>query len=102
MRARAYCTHSSYVTIEVHERMSRSAHGQSEARPPVFKSPSKPVVLIYRPTAVGIKGRVDLAQPGNRTQTCAAEARYATTRPPGHNKRITVNYTKKFDQEYVN
>ncbi|GFS60141.1 hypothetical protein TNCV_2826631 [Trichonephila clavipes] len=60
---------------EVHEQMSRSG-GQSEARPPVFKSQAS-LVLIYRPTAEGMKGRVELAQPGNRTRTCDVEALYA-------------------------
>ncbi|GFV74905.1 hypothetical protein TNCV_1041431 [Trichonephila clavipes] len=55
--------------------------GQSEARPPAFKSPSKLLVLIYRPTAVGMKGWVNLAHPRNRTRTCGVEARYATPRP---------------------
>ncbi|GFV77563.1 uncharacterized protein TNCV_1070921 [Trichonephila clavipes] len=66
----------------MHEQMSRSG-GQSEARHPVFKSPSKLSTHFYRPTAVGMKGRVDLAQPGNRTRTCVVEGRYATTRPVG-------------------
>ncbi|GFU17103.1 hypothetical protein TNCV_1853621 [Trichonephila clavipes] len=61
--------------------MSRS-NGQSEARPPEL-SPQASLVLIYRPTAVGMKGSVDLAQLGNRTRTCGVEARYATTRPLG-------------------
>ncbi|GFW58859.1 hypothetical protein TNCV_4046971 [Trichonephila clavipes] len=41
--------------------MSRSG-GQSEVRSPVFKSPSKLGTHFSRPTAVGMKGRVDLAQ----------------------------------------
>ncbi|GFX06549.1 hypothetical protein TNCV_3017831 [Trichonephila clavipes] len=40
--------------------------GLSEERPSVFKTPSK-LVLIYRPNVVGMKGRVDLSQPINRT-----------------------------------
>ncbi|GFS50904.1 hypothetical protein TNCV_4847981 [Trichonephila clavipes] len=47
--------------------MSRSG-GRSEA------SPQANLVLIYRPTAVGIKGRVDLARPGKRTRTCGERA----------------------------
>ncbi|GFU61478.1 hypothetical protein TNCV_2287751 [Trichonephila clavipes] len=45
--------------------MSRS-DGQSEARPPGL-SPQASLVLIYRPTGVGMKVCVDLAQPMNRT-----------------------------------
>ncbi|GFX88580.1 retrovirus-related Pol polyprotein from transposon 17.6 [Trichonephila clavipes] len=41
--------------------------GLSEERPSVFKTRSKLLVLIYRPNAAGMKGRVDLAQPVNRT-----------------------------------
>ncbi|GFV19766.1 hypothetical protein TNCV_479921 [Trichonephila clavipes] len=37
--------------------------------------PQGSFVLIYRPNAAGMKGRVDLAQPCNRTQTCGVEAR---------------------------
>ncbi|GFU01822.1 hypothetical protein TNCV_1523271 [Trichonephila clavipes] len=65
---------------EVHEQMTRSS-GQSEARPPVFKSSSK--LLIYRHTAIGRKGLVDLAQTRNKTSSCGVEALYATTRPQG-------------------
>ncbi|GFU35849.1 hypothetical protein TNCV_3700021 [Trichonephila clavipes] len=43
--------------------------------------PQASLVLIYRPNAAGMKGRVDLAQPVNRTQTCGVETRYTTTRP---------------------
>ncbi|GFU15191.1 hypothetical protein TNCV_4559041 [Trichonephila clavipes] len=54
--------------------------GESEARPPVFKSPRK-IGTHLSTTAVRMKGCVDLAQPGNRTRTCGGEARYTTTRP---------------------
>ncbi|GFU20974.1 hypothetical protein TNCV_5074061 [Trichonephila clavipes] len=40
--------------------------GLSEERPSVFKTRSS-LVLIYRPNVAGMKGRVDLAQPVNRT-----------------------------------
>ncbi|GFU08808.1 hypothetical protein TNCV_991521 [Trichonephila clavipes] len=43
--------------------------------------PEASLVLTYRPTTAMMKGRVDLAQPINRTQTCGVEARYTTTRP---------------------
>ncbi|GFT73304.1 hypothetical protein TNCV_580921 [Trichonephila clavipes] len=52
----------------------------SEERPSVFR-PQARLVLIYRPNVAGMKGRVDLAQPVNRTLTCGVEARYTTTRP---------------------
>ncbi|GFT05146.1 hypothetical protein TNCV_531851 [Trichonephila clavipes] len=40
--------------------------GLSEERPSVFR-PEASLVLIYRPNVAGMKGRVDLAQPVNRT-----------------------------------
>ncbi|GFX59232.1 hypothetical protein TNCV_4304641 [Trichonephila clavipes] len=43
--------------------------------------PQASLVLIYRPNVAGMKGRVDLGQPVNRTQTGGVEARYTTTRP---------------------
>ncbi|GFW01442.1 hypothetical protein TNCV_5030921 [Trichonephila clavipes] len=46
----------------VHEQMSRSG-GQSEARLPVLKSPSS-LVLIYHPTAVGMKVESTWSSPG--------------------------------------
>ncbi|GFX62910.1 hypothetical protein TNCV_1100031 [Trichonephila clavipes] len=36
--------------------------------------PEASLVLIYQPNEVGMKGRVDIAQPVNRTQTCGREA----------------------------
>ncbi|GFV36304.1 hypothetical protein TNCV_2233511 [Trichonephila clavipes] len=42
---------------------------QSEVGPPIL-SPQASLVLIYRPTAVGMKGWIDFAQTGNRTGTC--------------------------------
>ncbi|GFW12324.1 hypothetical protein TNCV_815791 [Trichonephila clavipes] len=44
-------------------------------------SPQASLVLIYRSTAVGMKGRVDLAWPGNSTWTCGVDERNATTQP---------------------
>ncbi|GFY20418.1 hypothetical protein TNCV_210501 [Trichonephila clavipes] len=41
--------------------------------------PQASLVLIYRPNAAEMKGRVDLDQPVNITQTCGVEARYNTT-----------------------
>ncbi|GFX09503.1 hypothetical protein TNCV_4698891 [Trichonephila clavipes] len=49
---------------EVHEQMSQLG-GLSEVKPPVFLRPQASLVLIYRPTAAGMKVRVDLAQPVN-------------------------------------
>ncbi|GFT97377.1 hypothetical protein TNCV_4838111 [Trichonephila clavipes] len=43
----------------------RRRYGQPEAKPPVF-SPRASLVLLYRP-AEGMKGRVNLAQPEDRT-----------------------------------
>ncbi|GFX64524.1 hypothetical protein TNCV_2811491 [Trichonephila clavipes] len=40
--------------------------GLSEERPSVFKTQAS-LVLIYRPNVAGMKDRVDLAQPVNRT-----------------------------------
>ncbi|GFT41392.1 hypothetical protein TNCV_3890131 [Trichonephila clavipes] len=54
--------------------------GLSEERPSVFKTQAS-LVLIYQPNVAGMKGRVDLAQPVNRTQDCGVEARYTTPRP---------------------
>ncbi|GFV55537.1 hypothetical protein TNCV_2573771 [Trichonephila clavipes] len=54
---------SVYATLdpEVHEQMFRSS-GQSDAKHPVLSS-QESLVLIYRATE-GMKGRVNLAQPG--------------------------------------
>ncbi|GFV65114.1 hypothetical protein TNCV_1509141 [Trichonephila clavipes] len=41
--------------------------GLSEERPSVFKTRSELGTHIYRPNVAGMKGRVDLAQPVNRT-----------------------------------
>ncbi|GFX23334.1 hypothetical protein TNCV_4936491 [Trichonephila clavipes] len=59
-----------YVTIgaEVHEQMSRFG-GLSEERPSMFKTPSKLGTHLSTQGRVGgLKGRVDLALPVNRTQ----------------------------------
>ncbi|GFT81500.1 hypothetical protein TNCV_3673531 [Trichonephila clavipes] len=42
--------------------------------------PQASLVLIYRPNVAGMKGRVDLAQSVNRTQTCGVEAPLDPTR----------------------
>ncbi|GFT62724.1 hypothetical protein TNCV_3145971 [Trichonephila clavipes] len=56
-----------HVTIdaEVHEQMSRFG-GSSEERPSVFKTRSKLGTHLSSQCS-GMKGRVDLAQPVNRT-----------------------------------
>ncbi|GFV36684.1 hypothetical protein TNCV_1033601 [Trichonephila clavipes] len=56
--------------------MSQSG-GQSEARPQVLSRQAS-LVPIYRPTAVGMKGRVDLSQFRNKTRTCATRGLSAT------------------------
>ncbi|GFT56497.1 hypothetical protein TNCV_416501 [Trichonephila clavipes] len=43
--------------------------------------PQASLVFIYRPSAAGMKGSVDLAQPVNRTRTCGVEAQYSTIQP---------------------
>ncbi|GFX78790.1 hypothetical protein TNCV_1919231 [Trichonephila clavipes] len=75
--------------------MSRS-DGQSEARPPLFESPSK------LGTHLSTHCNRDLAQPVNRTRTCGVEARYATTRPLGRPaSKIPVERQKKNLQESI-
>ncbi|GFV79262.1 hypothetical protein TNCV_71301 [Trichonephila clavipes] len=63
-------------------------------RDPQCLRPQASLVLIYRPTAVGRKGWVDLAQPGNRTQICGVETRYATTRPLGLTSQFEVSFSQ--------
>ncbi|GFX80176.1 uncharacterized protein TNCV_2108201 [Trichonephila clavipes] len=82
MRARAYCAHPSMREHWALRCMSGCPDQVvSLKRDPQCLSPQVGLVLIYRPTAVRMKGSVNLAQPGNRTQTCGVEARYDTTRP---------------------
>ncbi|GFW34209.1 hypothetical protein TNCV_384251 [Trichonephila clavipes] len=84
MRARAYCAHPRIRDHWVIRCMSRSPDQVlSLRRDPQFLSPQASLVHIYRPTAVAMKGLVDLAQLQNRTRTCGVEAQYATTRPLG-------------------
>ncbi|GFU12994.1 hypothetical protein TNCV_1457211 [Trichonephila clavipes] len=45
-----------------------------------YLRPEASLVLIYRPNVAGMKGRVDLAQPVNRTPDLWCEALYTTTR----------------------
>ncbi|GFW13953.1 hypothetical protein TNCV_4700881 [Trichonephila clavipes] len=68
MRARSYCAHHNTgpLDAEVHEQMSRFG-GLSEERDLQCLRPEASLVLIYRPNVAGMKGRVDLAQPVNRT-----------------------------------
>ncbi|GFV87356.1 thromboxane-A synthase [Trichonephila clavipes] len=56
---------------------------QSEARPSVFKAPSKFDTHVSTHCNKDERLSVNLAQPGNRTRTCGVEARNATTRPLG-------------------
>ncbi|GFV91972.1 hypothetical protein TNCV_1894081 [Trichonephila clavipes] len=71
-----YLERYSMVAIVLHEQISRSIV-QSQARVPVFKSPSNLGTYL----SVHCIGGVDFAQTGNRTRTCGVEARYATTGP---------------------
>ncbi|GFW90763.1 hypothetical protein TNCV_2417591 [Trichonephila clavipes] len=50
--------------------------GLSEERPSVLK-PEASLVLIYRPNVAGMKGRVDLAQPVNRTPDLCCQVIYS-------------------------
>ncbi|GFX73576.1 hypothetical protein TNCV_2342811 [Trichonephila clavipes] len=63
MRAKAYCAYLSLRDLgaEMDVQMFCS-NGQSDAKPPVFSFQAS-LVLIYQPTE-GMKGRVNLAQPG--------------------------------------
>ncbi|GFT79423.1 hypothetical protein TNCV_604341 [Trichonephila clavipes] len=75
MRANAYCAHHSIRDRWALWCISRCLDQVvSLKQDPQCLSPQASLVLIYRPTAVGMKGLVDLAQPGNRTQTCGVEA----------------------------
>ncbi|GFY33792.1 hypothetical protein TNCV_4595041 [Trichonephila clavipes] len=65
---------------EVHKQMFQSG-GQSDAKPPVFRS-QESLVFNYRPTEE-MKGWVNLSQPGFKLSTCGVEARYTTTQPLG-------------------
>ncbi|GFU69465.1 hypothetical protein TNCV_2282341 [Trichonephila clavipes] len=68
--------------------MSRSG-GQSEARLPVLKSPSK--LDAHLSTHCSRDERLSRSCPaGNTTCTCAEEARYATTRTLGLNTALTT------------
>ncbi|GFU39615.1 uncharacterized protein TNCV_1793451 [Trichonephila clavipes] len=65
-RARAYCAHPSIRDHWALRCMSRcSDQVVSLKRDSQCLIPQASLVLIYRPTAVGMRGRVDLAQPGN-------------------------------------
>ncbi|GFX72736.1 hypothetical protein TNCV_4063311 [Trichonephila clavipes] len=75
MRARSYCAHPSIHDHWALRCMCRCPDRVvSLKRDPQCLNPQASLVLIYRPTAVGVKGRVDLAQPGNRTRICGMEA----------------------------
>ncbi|GFU72204.1 hypothetical protein TNCV_509671 [Trichonephila clavipes] len=82
--ARAYCAHPSIRDHWALQCMSRCPdQGFSLKRDLQYLSSQASLTLIYRSTAVGMKGRVDLAQLENRTRACGVEARYATTQPRG-------------------
>ncbi|GFY33328.1 hypothetical protein TNCV_1897801 [Trichonephila clavipes] len=70
MRARAYCAHPSIRDRWALRCMSRFPDQVvSLKRDPQCLSPQASLILVYRPTSVGMKGLVDLSQLGNRTQT---------------------------------
>ncbi|GFX96101.1 hypothetical protein TNCV_2289911 [Trichonephila clavipes] len=80
MRARVYCAHPStrdHWATDVHEQMSRSG-GQFEARPSVFKSPSK--LGTHLSTHCSRDERLSRPCPA-REWNLDPEARYTTTRP---------------------
>ncbi|GFU61832.1 uncharacterized protein TNCV_4564771 [Trichonephila clavipes] len=80
MRARVYWAHSSIRDHWALRCMSRCSDQVVRlTRDPQCLNLQESLVLVYRPTAVGMKGLVDLAQSRNRTGTCVGEARYATT-----------------------
>ncbi|GFW99328.1 hypothetical protein TNCV_3981521 [Trichonephila clavipes] len=82
MRARNYCAHHNtrdHWTLRCMNRCPNLV--VCLKRDLQCLRPQESLVLIYRPNAVGMKGRVDLAQPINRTHTCGVEARYTSTRP---------------------
>ncbi|GFY06677.1 hypothetical protein TNCV_3525331 [Trichonephila clavipes] len=85
MRARVYCTHPSthdHWALKCMSRCLNRTGGQSEERPPVFKSPSK--LGTHLSTHCSRDERLNrpcLAR--NKTRTCGVEARYATIRPLG-------------------
>ncbi|GFU73642.1 hypothetical protein TNCV_3969571 [Trichonephila clavipes] len=82
MRTRAYCAYNS-IRDHWEQRCLNRCPDQvvSLKRDPQCLSLQASLVLIYRSTAEGIKGSVDLAKPGNRIRTCGVEVLYATTRP---------------------
>ncbi|GFS77287.1 hypothetical protein TNCV_3758711 [Trichonephila clavipes] len=70
-------------------------------RDPQCLSPQASLVLIYRPTTAGMKGGVDLTQPGNRTRTYGVEARYATTRPLDLNNHVSKTKIYKMKEKII-
>ncbi|GFX93407.1 hypothetical protein TNCV_152131 [Trichonephila clavipes] len=74
MRIRAYCTYPSIREHWALRCMSRCPDQVvSLKQDRQCLSPQESLVLIYRPTAVEMKFRVNLAQPGNRTRICGVE-----------------------------
>ncbi|GFW99831.1 hypothetical protein TNCV_3420601 [Trichonephila clavipes] len=93
MRVRAYCTHPGIRDHWALRCMSRCPDQViSLKRDTQCLSSQASLVLNYRPTVVGMKGRVDLAHPGNRTRTCGVETRYVTTRKLGLHKGASESF----------
>ncbi|GFY24764.1 hypothetical protein TNCV_2689551 [Trichonephila clavipes] len=80
MRTRAYCALPSIRDHWALRCMRCFDQVVSLKQDPQCLNPQTILVLIYRPTAVGMKGGVNLVQPGNRSRTSGVEVRYATTR----------------------
>ncbi|GFV47866.1 uncharacterized protein TNCV_3414831 [Trichonephila clavipes] len=69
MGARAYCAHPSTRDLWALRCMSRCPDQVvSLKRDPQCLSPQASLLLIYRPTALGMKGRVNLPSPGIQPQ----------------------------------
>ncbi|GFW00512.1 uncharacterized protein TNCV_693511 [Trichonephila clavipes] len=75
--------------------------GLSEERPSDRPSetfrPEASLILIYRPNVAGMKGRVDLAQPVNRTPDLWCVKLYTTTRSYSCINRIVMTQTTHVD-----
>ncbi|GFV28861.1 hypothetical protein TNCV_1545551 [Trichonephila clavipes] len=89
MRARTAVPIIIHVTFDakVHEQMYRFS-GLSEDLQCLLR-PEASLVLIYRPNVAGMKGRVDLAQPVNRTPDLwCVEAPYTLFTPLGESYSV--------------
>ncbi|GFY22011.1 hypothetical protein TNCV_3296551 [Trichonephila clavipes] len=81
MRARNYCTHHNTRDHWMLRCMNRCPDlVVCLKRDLQCLRPEASLVLINRPNVAGMKGRVDLAQPVRKPQTCGVEALYTITR----------------------